>query len=168
MNDTRQKIIPCLWFDSQALEAAEFYVEVFPNSRIVHVSRYGEAGHEVHGRPAGSVMTVLFELDGQRFTALNGGPHFQFSEAISLQIYCATQEEIDHYWNRLTDGGEEVQCGWLKDRYGLSWQVVPNVLQQLLDDPDAQKTARVTEAFLQMKKFDIAALKRAHAGDGAD
>lgn len=160
-----QKITPCLWFDTQAEEAANFYVDVFPNSRILHVARYGKAGHEIHGRPAGSVMTVLFELDGQRFTGLNGGPHFKFNEAISLQVGCATQEEVDYFWGRLTDGGEEGPCGWLKDRYGLSWQVVPNVLQELLSDPDEEKTARVTNAFLQMRKFDIAALERAHAGN---
>jgi predicted 3-demethylubiquinone-9 3-methyltransferase (glyoxalase superfamily) len=159
-----QKITPCLWFDSQAEEAANFYVSVFDNSRIGRISRYGEEGREVHGRAAGSVMTVEFELEGQKFVGLNGGPHFTFSEAISFQVHCGTQEEIDYFWGRLSEGGEEGPCGWLKDRFGLSWQVVPAVLPQMLTDADSSKAQRVTRAFLQMKKFDIAALERAYSG----
>jgi predicted 3-demethylubiquinone-9 3-methyltransferase (glyoxalase superfamily) len=159
-----RKIIPCLWFDSQAEEAARFYVSIFHKSRIGRISRYGEEGHEIHGRQAGSVMTVEFELEGQSFVALNGGPHFTFSEAISFQVHCETQEEIDFFWNRLGEGGQEGPCGWLKDRFGLSWQVVPAVLPEMLMDADAAKAQRVTKAFLQMRKFDIAALERAYAG----
>jgi predicted 3-demethylubiquinone-9 3-methyltransferase (glyoxalase superfamily) len=159
-----RKITPCLWFDSQAEEAANFYVDVFPHSSIVEILRYVDAGQEIHGRPVGSVMTVLFALDGQRFTALNGGPHFRFTEAISMQVDCATQEEVDYFWDRLGDSGEQGQCGWLKDRFGLSWQVVPRALHDMLRDADVRKTERVTRAFLQMNKFDIAALERAYAG----
>lgn len=161
-----QKITPHLWFDDQAEEAAEFYTSVFPNSEIVNVSRYSEAGHEVHGRPAGSVMTVTFTLDGQTFIALNGGPHFKFTEAISFFISCATQEEVDYYWERLSAGGEEGPCGWLKDKYGLSWQVVPTALDTLLADK-AGKADRVMEALLQMKKIDIAALQQVYEGQHA-
>ncbi len=159
-------ITPCLWFDDQAEQAARFYTGIFRNSRIVSTSRYGKEGYEVHGRPAGTVMTVEFELDGQPFTALNGGPVFKFNEAISFQINCETQEEVDHYWNSLSEGGDEraQQCGWLKDKFGLSWQVVPTVLSGLLKDPDPAKAGRATQAMLQMKKFDIERLKRAHAG----
>lgn len=163
-----QRITPCLWFDSQAEEAAQFYVGIFRNSRILRTTHYGKAGTEIHGRPPGSVMTVEFELDGQQFTALNGGPHFTFSEAISLQIGCADQEEIDYFWGRLSDGGTEGPCGWLKDRFGLSWQVVPNALHAMLDDADTVKTERVTQAYLQMKKFDLGALERAFAGEPAN
>ena len=159
-----QKITPCLWFDNEAEEAARFYVSIFANSRIGRIGRYGKAGHEIHGREAGSVMTVEFELEGQRFVALNGGPHFRFSEAISFQVHCDTQEEIDFFWSRLSEGGEEGPCGWLKDRFGLSWQVVPSALPEMLMDADAEKSQRVTEAFLQMKKFDLAALRRAYDG----
>jgi predicted 3-demethylubiquinone-9 3-methyltransferase (glyoxalase superfamily) len=160
-----QRIAPCLWFDHEAEEAAKFYTSVFPNSRIVETSRYGEAGKEVHGRPAGSVMTVGFELDGQPFTALNGGPVFKFNEAISLQVNCETQQEVDHYWTRLSEGGDPnaQQCGWLKDKYGVSWQVVPRVLSELIKDPDPAKSGRVMEALLKMKKVDLAGLKRAYA-----
>jgi predicted 3-demethylubiquinone-9 3-methyltransferase (glyoxalase superfamily) len=158
------KITPCLWFDSQAEEAARFYVSVFDNSRIGRISRYGKEGYDIHGREAGSVMTVEFELEGQRFVALNGGPHFRFSEAISFQVHCETQDEIDFFWSRLSEGGEEGPCGWLKDRFGLSWQVVPSALPEMLMDPDAEKSQRVTRAFLQMKKFDLDALRRAYAG----
>ncbi len=160
------RIAPCLWFDDQAEQAAQFYVSVFPNSRIVRVSRYGEAGREVHGRPAGSVMVVAFELDGQPFMALNGGPLFKFNEAISLAVDCDTQDEVDHYWTKLSADGDAKaqQCGWLKDRYGVSWQIVPRVLPDMLCDPDAAKAGRVTEALLKMKKLDIAALKGAYAG----
>jgi predicted 3-demethylubiquinone-9 3-methyltransferase (glyoxalase superfamily) len=159
-----QRITPCLWFDDQAEEAVRFYTTVFKNSRIVRKTHYGEAGHEIHGRPAGSVLTVEFELDGQTFTALNGGPVFQFNEAISFQINCETQEEIDYYWGKLGDGGDEKaqQCGWLKDRYGVSWQVVPTALSAMLNDPDTQKTERVMAALLQMKKLDIGRLEAAY------
>jgi predicted 3-demethylubiquinone-9 3-methyltransferase (glyoxalase superfamily) len=160
-----QKITPCLWFDNEAEEAAKFYVSIFADSKIGTVARYGNEGQEVHGKPPGSVMAVEFELSGQKFSALNGGPQFTFDEAISFQIHCATQEEIDYYWVRLTEGGKEGPCGWLKDRYGLSWQVVPDVLFQMLMDPDPNKTGRVMKAFLPMRKFDIAALQ--HAFDGA-
>ena len=161
-----QKITPCLWFDDQAEEAVEFYAGVFRNSRIVKITRYGEAGHEIHGKPAGSVMTVAFELDGQAFTALNGGPLFQFNEAISFQINCETQDEVDDYWTKLSEGGDEKaqQCGWLKDKYGISWQVVPTVLIEMINGPDAEKSQRAMEAMLQMKKIDIDVLQRAYAG----
>ncbi|MFN8424494.1 MAG: VOC family protein [Anaerolineae bacterium] len=161
---TLHRITPCLWFDTQAQEAALFYTSIFPNARIVSTLRYGEAGHEIHGKPAGSILTVVFELDGQRFTALNGGPLFAFNEAVSLEVRCDTQEEVDFYWDRLTDGGEESACGWLKDRFGLSWQVTPAALDDLLGDPDYEKTERVMTALLQMKKLDLAALERAHRG----
>ncbi|HEY7551852.1 MAG TPA: VOC family protein [Hyphomicrobiaceae bacterium] len=159
-----QKITPCLWFDSEAAEAANFYVAIFKNSRIGSVNRYGKEGRDVHGKPAGSVMSVEFEIEGQKFVGLNGGPQFKFTEAVSFQIHCETQAEIDHYWNRLTQGGKEVACGWLKDKFGLSWQVVPTQLFEMLSDKDAAKTERVTKAFLKMKKFDIAALRRAFEG----
>ena len=161
-----QKITPCLWFDDQAEEAAKFYTAIFHNSKIVNMTRYGEAGQEVHGRPAGTVMTVAFELDGQAFTALNGGPMFKFNEAISFQVSCETQEEVDYYWEKLSEGGDTKaqQCGWLKDKYGVSWQVVPTVLIEMLSDPDAEKSQRVMKAMLQMKKIDIAELKRAYNG----
>jgi predicted 3-demethylubiquinone-9 3-methyltransferase (glyoxalase superfamily) len=161
-----QRIVPCLWFDDQAEEAVAFYTSVFRNSRIVKVARYGEAGHEIHGRPAGSVMTVEFELDGQTFTALNGGPHFKFNEAVSLQVMCDTQEEVDSYWEKLSEGGDEnaQQCGWLKDKYGLSWQVVPTVMSEMFDDPASDQYRRVMEAMLKMKKLDIAELQRAYEG----
>src|SRR6185312_1401153 len=146
-----QKLTPCLWFDTEGEAAAEFYTSVFPNSRILDVSRYGEAGP----RPAGTVMTVTFELDGQRFVALNGGPEFTFSEAISFQVDCETQEEVDAYWSKLSEGGEEGPCGWLKDRYGLSWQIVPNVLPRLLSESDPETSQRVMQAMLQMKKIQI-------------
>jgi predicted 3-demethylubiquinone-9 3-methyltransferase (glyoxalase superfamily) len=161
-----QKITPCLWFDDQAEEAAKFYTAIFNNSQIVSMTRYGEAGHEVHGRPAGTVMTVAFELDGHAFTALNGGPMFKFNEAISFQVSCETQEELDYYWERLSEGGdrEAQQCGWLKDKYGASWQVIPNVLLEMLTNPDSKKSQRVMKSMLQMKKIDIEELKRAYDG----
>lgn len=162
---TIQRIAPCLWFDTQAEAAATFYTSIFANSRIVRTLRYGEAGHEIHGQPAGSVLTVVFELDGQRFTALNGGPLFTFNEAVSLEVRCADQAEVDYFWDRLTDGGEESACGWLKDRFGLSWQVTPAVLDDLITDPDDERSERVMEALLTMKKLDIGALERAHGGD---
>jgi len=161
-----QKITPCLWFDDQAEEAVEFYTAIFRNSRIVEVARYGEAGREIHGKPAGTVMTVAFELEGQAFTALNGGPMFKFNEAISFQVSCKTQEEVDHYWEKLSAGGdvEAQQCGWLKDKYGVSWQIVPGVLVEMITDPDSAKSQRVMGAMLQMKKIDIDGLRRAYAG----
>jgi predicted 3-demethylubiquinone-9 3-methyltransferase (glyoxalase superfamily) len=161
-----QRITPCLWFDNQGEEAARFYTGIFPNSRIVHVARYSEAGQEVHGRPPGSVMIVEFELDGQRFTALNGGPHFKFTEAISLQVTCETQKDVDFYWERLSEGGDPKaqQCGWLKDRFGLSWQIVPTRVTKMLADPDRAKSDRVMSAVLSMKKIDIAQAERAYAG----
>ncbi len=161
-----QRIAPCLWFDNQGEEAAKFYTGIFKNSKIVRIARYGEAGHEVHGRSAGTVMTVEFELDGQRFTALNGGPIFKFNEAISFQVNCETQEEVDYYWEKLSEGGDKKaqQCGWLKDKYGASWQVVPRVLSEMMSDPDTEKSGRAMKALLQMKKLDIGELKRAYAG----
>lgn len=161
-----QRIAPCLWFDDQAEQAAEYYTSIFPNSRILAISRFGEAGQEIHGRPPGSVMTVEFELDGQRFTALNGGPVFTFNEAVSLIVNCETQDEIDYYWDKLTAGGDAAaqQCGWLKDKFGVSWQVVPTALDRMMTDPDPAKAARATEAMLAMKKLDIAALERAFEG----
>jgi predicted 3-demethylubiquinone-9 3-methyltransferase (glyoxalase superfamily) len=161
-----QRITPCLWFDDQAEEAAKFYTGIFKSSKIVTVSRYGKAGQEVHGRPPGTVMTVAFELEGQTFTALNGGPIFKFNEAISFQVNCDTQAEVDYYWEKLSAGGDvkAQQCGWLKDRYGASWQIVPRVLVEMVMDPDPAKSGRVMEAMLQMKKLDIAELKRAYAG----
>jgi predicted 3-demethylubiquinone-9 3-methyltransferase (glyoxalase superfamily) len=165
---SQKKITPCLWFDNQAEEAANFYVSVFKNSKINRVSRYSKAGNEIHGRAAGSVMTVEFELDGQTFTALNGGPIFKFDEAVSFQIPCETQADIDYYWSKLTaDGGQEGPCGWVKDKFGLSWQVVPTALVDMLMDHNSEKTERVTNAFLQMKKFDIAKLKRIYEGEAA-
>ena len=159
-----QKITPFLWFDHQAEEAANFYVSVFKNSRIINVARYGEAGAEVSGRTQGSVMTVTFELEGQEFVALNGGPVFTFSPAISFVVNCATQEEVDALWVKLAAGGDEKaqQCGWLQDKYGLSWQIVPTVLEEMLQDKDPAKAERVMKAMLRMKKIDIAALKQAY------
>ncbi len=163
---TIQKINPCLWFDSEAEEAANFYTGIFRNSRIVQLSRYGKAGFETHQRPAGSVMVVVFELEGQRFTALNGGPIFKFNEAVSLQVNCDSQEEIDLYWGKLTAGGDPraQQCGWLKDKFGLSWQVAPTIMGELMRDADSPGAARVMQAMLPMKKIDLAALKKAAAG----
>jgi predicted 3-demethylubiquinone-9 3-methyltransferase (glyoxalase superfamily) len=158
-----QKITPCLWFDHQAEEAAEFYTAIFRNSKIGNISRYGEAGQDVHGKPVGTVMTVAFELEGQTFTALNGGPIFKFNEAISLQVDCETQEEVDYYWQKLSEGGDETaqQCGWLKDKYGVSWQIVPRVLVEMLSDADTGKSQKAMTAMLQMKKIDIDELKQA-------
>jgi predicted 3-demethylubiquinone-9 3-methyltransferase (glyoxalase superfamily) len=151
------KISPFLWFDTQAEEAATFYVSIFPRSRIVKIARYGDAGPG----PAGSVMTVQFELDGQEIIALNGGPHFRFTEAISLSIDCKSQEEVDHFWSKLTAGGEESQCGWLKDRFGLSWQVTPSILTALTSDPDPVRAGKAMAAMMTMRKIDIAALLEA-------
>ena len=160
------RIAPCLWFDDEAEEAAKFYTGIFKNSKIVKITKYGEAGYEFHKRPAGSVMTVAFELDGQPFTALNGGPVFRFNEAVSLEISCDTQDEVDYYWAKLSQGGDEKaqQCGWLKDRFGLSWQVVPVVLTEMVGDPDDEKSQRAMEAMLHMKKLNIAELKQAYSG----
>lgn len=159
-------IVPCLWFDDNAEEAAELYTSIFADSRIGRISRYGKEGHEIHGRPEGSVMVVEFEIEGRQFTALNGGPAFRFNEAISFQVSCDTQEEVDYYWERLSEGGDEKaqQCGWLKDRFGVSWQIVPSVLPELLRDPDPAKSERVMKAMLQMKKIDIEGLRRAYDG----
>lgn len=163
------RITPCLWFDGAAEAAANHYVAIFREAgrpaRIGHVSRYGKAGSDIHGREPGSVMTVEFDLDGQPFVGLNGGPQFPFTEAVSFQVRCKTQGEIDHFWTRLGDGGEEGPCGWLKDRYGLSWQVVPEALLDMLSSSDAGRAERVTNAFMQMKKFDIAALEQAAKAD---
>ena len=153
-------IVPNLWFDTQALDAAEYYISIFPNSKILDVMRYTEAGPG----PDGSVVTVDFELDGQRFTGINGGPQFTFDEAVSFNIECADQAEVDYYWEKLTDGGEESQCGWLKDRFGLSWQVSPTRLTELLNDPDRERAARATKAMFEMRKIDIAAVEAAAAG----
>ena len=155
----KNKVAPCLWFDTQAEDAAKHYTTIFKNSRIVHVSHYGSAGP----RPAGMVMVVHFEIDGQDFIALNGGPEFTFDEAISFQIPCADQDEVDHYWDTLTEGGEESQCGWVKDKFGVSWQIVPTRLDELIRDPDQEKAQRVMSVMLGMKKLDIAELERAAA-----
>ena len=157
-----QKITPFLWYDNQAEEAANFYVSIFKNSRVLSVVRYGEAGPG----PKGSVMTVEFELEGQKFVGLNGGPHFKFTEAVSFVINCGTQEEVDYFWEKLTaNGGAESQCGWLKDKYGLSWQIVPTVLPELLQDKDPEKANRVMQAMMKMVKIDIETLKRAAEGE---
>jgi predicted 3-demethylubiquinone-9 3-methyltransferase (glyoxalase superfamily) len=159
-------IRPCLWFADQAEEAARFYTGIFPNSRIVATTHYSEAGQETHRRPAGSVMTVTFELDGQQFTGLNGGPIFTFNEAVSFEIHCNDQQEIDYYWERLGEGGDPAAqvCGWLKDRYGLSWQVVPANMDAWFTDGESPATQRAMNAMLQMKKLDIGELERAYAG----
>ena len=164
MANLTQKVTPCLWFDTQAEEAANFYISVFANSRIKQISRYGNAGQDVHGKQAGSVMMVAFELEGQTFTALNGGPQFKFSEAISFQVMCDSQDEIDHFWEKLSDGGREGPCGWLKDKYGLSWQVVPSALPQLISQSSGDARDRIMSAVMKMKKFDLEALKQAQAG----
>ena len=153
------QITPCLWFNNQAEEAAIFYTSIFKNSKIENISRYGKEGYEVHGQKEGTALTVAFQINGQSFTALNGGPVFRINEAISFQIFCKTQEEIDEYWVKLTEGGEEGRCGWLKDKFGVSWQIIPTILPELMVDPD--KAGRVMQAFLQMSKFDIEKLKQA-------
>lgn len=159
-----KKLTPCLWFDSNAEEAASFYTSIFKNSKIVNITHYTQAGAEISGRSKGMVMTVTFELNGQEFMALNGGPVFKFSEAVSFIVKCENQEEIDYYWERLSEGGDEKaqQCGWLKDKYGLSWQIVPSVLGEMLQDKNDGKSEKVMQAILQMKKLDIKALKRAY------
>jgi predicted 3-demethylubiquinone-9 3-methyltransferase (glyoxalase superfamily) len=159
-------ITPCLWFDDNAEEAARFYTSIFPNSKIKHIGHYGEAAAAASGRPLGSVLTVLFDLNGQEHMALNGGPIFKFSEAVSLMVMCESQAEVDHFWNALCgpgSGGEESQCGWLKDRFGLSWQIVPVVFMQMMQDRDPRKVERVMKAMLTMRKFDIAVLQRAYS-----
>jgi len=161
MSDTVQKITPFLWFDTQAEEAAKFYTSIFKNSRIVGTTYYAAEAAKASGRPEGSVMTVEFDLDGQRFTALNGGPIFKFTEAVSFVVHCDTQEEVDHYWQSLTAGGEEVQCGWLKDKFGLSWQVVPRILLELIQDKDPARSRRVMAAMMQMKKIEIEPMRKA-------
>jgi predicted 3-demethylubiquinone-9 3-methyltransferase (glyoxalase superfamily) len=155
-----QKISPFLWFDNEAEEAMNFYVSVFKNSKVGNLTRYGDAGPG----PKGSVMTASFELEGQQFTALNGGPHFKFTEAISFFVNCETQEEVDELWAKLSEGAQTQQCGWLKDKFGLSWQIIPSVLIELMNDPDPQKSRRVTEAMLRMTKIDIAKLRQAYEG----
>lgn len=152
-----QSLTPCLWFDTEGEDSANFYTSIFPNSKILDISRYGSAGP----RPEGTVMTVSFELDGQKFLALNGGPQFTFSEAISFQVSCKNQEEVDHYWSKLSEGGETGPCGWLKDKFGLSWQIVPTALPELLGDPDKEKAQRVMAAMLEMKKIQIDELEAA-------
>jgi len=164
MSAITQRLSVCLWFDDQAEEAVKFYVSIFKNSKIGRVARYEDEGAKAAGRPKGSVMTVAFELDGQEFVALNGGPLFKFTEAISLVVNCATQAEVDDYWSQLAAGGQEVQCGWLKDRFGLSWQVVPTILPEMLQDRDPEKAKRVMAAMLKMTKLDVAALKKAYEG----
>jgi predicted 3-demethylubiquinone-9 3-methyltransferase (glyoxalase superfamily) len=161
-----EKMVSCLWFDGNAEAAAKFYTSIFKDSKLDRITRYGKEGHEIHGGEAGSVMTVEFEIAGQSFLGLNGGPLFKFNEAISFQVICETQEEVDYYWEKLTQGGDEKaqQCGWLKDKFGLSWQVVPAVLPKLLQDQDARRSDSVMKAMLQMKKLDIGALQRAHQG----
>ena len=159
-----QKICPCLWFDNNAEDAVTFYASIFKDSKIGNVTRYGKEGYEIHKQKEGSVMTINFEIEGQKFLALNGGPIFKFNEAISFQVYCDTQEEIDYYWNKLTEGGDKNAqvCGWLKDKFGVSWQVVPVVLITMLEDKDSSKTERVMKAMLQMRKLDIDALTKAY------
>ena len=159
-----RRLSVCLWFDDQAEEAVKFYVSIFKNSKIGRVTRYEDEGAKAAGRPKGSVMTVAFELDGQEFVALNGGPLFKFTEAISLVVNCATQAEVDDYWSKLSAGGQEVPCGWLKDRFGLSWQVVPTILPEMLQDRNPEKAKRVMAAMLKMKKLDVATLKKAYEG----
>lgn len=163
---TLQKIVPCLWFDRQAEEAARFYVSLFKHSAVGAISRYTEAGRETHGRAPGEVMTVAFDLSGQSFTALNGGPAFKFNEAVSFQVLCDNQREIDNFWEKLSEGADSAaqQCGWLKDRFGLSWQIVPRVLADMMTDQDSSKTSRVMAALLTMTKIDIKTLERAYRG----
>jgi predicted 3-demethylubiquinone-9 3-methyltransferase (glyoxalase superfamily) len=165
---TVQRVSPCLWFDDQAEAAVDLYTSTFPASHVVRITHYGASGREIHGRVPGSVMTIDFEIFGQRFTALNGGPAFRFNEAISLQVFCDTQKEIDDYWSKLSRGGDPAaqRCGWLKDRFGLSWQIVPRLLADWVSDPESAAGARTFAAMLAMKKLDLGELERAHAGDG--
>jgi predicted 3-demethylubiquinone-9 3-methyltransferase (glyoxalase superfamily) len=164
MPSIRQKVSPFLWFDTQAEEAAKFYISVFKNSAIKQISRYGKAGRDVHGKEPGSVMVVAFEIEGLTFTALNGGPQFKFDEAVSFQVMCDSQDEIDYFWSKLSAGGQEGPCGWLKDRFGLSWQVVPSELPQMLIGGDGAQLDRMMTAIMSMKKFDLETLRRARAG----
>lgn len=159
-----QKITPHLWFEDNAEEAAKFYTSIFKNSRVIDITHYGESAAEVSGRPKGTVMTVTFELEGQQFIALNGGPIFKFSPAISFLVSCETQKEVDDLWEKLSEGGEQEQCGWLKDKFGISWQIVPNILGKMIHDKDVNKSERVIKAFLQMKKLDVQSLQKAYAG----
>jgi predicted 3-demethylubiquinone-9 3-methyltransferase (glyoxalase superfamily) len=156
-----QKITPCLWFDDNAEEAAKFYTSLFRNSKITNISHYGEAGAAASGRPKGTVMTVMFQLDGQEFMALNGGPHFTFSPAISLMVNCETQEELDHFWNKLSEGGREEQCGWLTDKYGVSWQIVPTLIGEIMQNKGGEKSERMMKALFQMRKLDVEKLQQA-------
>jgi predicted 3-demethylubiquinone-9 3-methyltransferase (glyoxalase superfamily) len=164
MQIAAKKLTPCLWYDTQAEEAAKFYCSIFKNSKITSISRFPDAGQDVHGKPAGSVMVAAFEIDGQPFTALNGGPQYKFNEAVSFQVACDSQEEIDYFWSKLTEGGEAGPCGWLKDKFGLSWQVFPSALPKWLMDPDKARSARVMSAFMKMKKFDLEQLTQAYEG----
>jgi predicted 3-demethylubiquinone-9 3-methyltransferase (glyoxalase superfamily) len=159
-----QKITPHLWFEDNAEEAAKFYTSIFKNSRVIDIAHYEESAAEVSGRPKGTVMTVRFELEGQQFMALNGGPIFKFSPAISFLVSCETQQEIDNLWEKLSEGGEQEQCGWLKDKFGVSWQIVPNILGEMMQDKDAEKSEKVMKALIQMKKIDIQSLQKAYAG----
>jgi len=163
---TIQSIAPCLWFDNKAEEAVKFYTGIFKNSRIVKIALYGKTGQEIHGKPEGSVRTIAFELNGQTFTAMNGCPASKFNEAISLQVYCKNQEELDYYWEKLSEGGDKSaqQCGWLKDKYGISWQIVPSSLIDMITDQDSDKSDRVIDVMLHMKKLNINELKRAYLG----
>lgn len=161
-----QKITPCLWFDDNAEEASKFYASIFKGLKIGDITRYGKEGYEIHRKEPGTVMTIEFEIEGQKFLALNGGPVFKFNEAISFQVHCETQEEVDYYWEKLSEGGDEKAqvCGWLKDKYGLSWQIVPSILPKMLKDNDIQKSQRVMKAMLQMRKLDIQSLEKAYQG----
>jgi len=164
MPSIKPKITPCLWFDTQAEDAANFYTSIFDNSRIRQISRYGNAGRDVHGKEPGSVMVVEFEIEGQTFTALNGGPQFKFNEAVSFQVMCDSQDEIDYFWSNLSQGGQEGPCGWLKDKFGLSWQVVPSVLARMISEARGEQLDRMMGAVMQMKKFDLNALQQAGTG----
>lgn len=167
MENKKQLITNCLWFDSNAEEAVAHYTSIFRNSKTGNLTRFTKAGFELHGKPEGSVMSVEFELDGQKFLALNGGPQFKFNEAMSLMVYCKNQEEVDYYWNRLTEGGEEGPCGpcgWLKDKFGVSWQIIPEVFMKMMEDSVSGKSQRALEAMFEMKKFDIAKLEKAFNG----
>jgi predicted 3-demethylubiquinone-9 3-methyltransferase (glyoxalase superfamily) len=159
-----QKITPCLWFDDNAEEAVNFYISLFKNSKITNIAHYGEAGAAASGRPKGSVMTIMFELDGQEFMALNGGPHFKFSPAISLMVNCQTSDEVDEFWDQLSAGGMKQQCGWLTDKFGVSWQIVPTALGDMIEDDDPEKSERVMKAMLRMEKIDLAPLVQAYKG----
>ena len=166
MKAPQQKLSACLWFDDQALEAAEYYVSIFKNARLERITRYGKEGFEIHGHAEGTVMVAEFEIEGQTFTALNGGPQFKFNESISFQVHCSAQAELDYYWDRLSQDGDEQaqQCGWLKDKYGVSWQVVPDDIADLVGDPNSEQSQRAMRALLRMKKIDIETLRQAYEG----